>query len=378
MKLPAISFNELIRDMSMAVTSSASTLIDVSVGSVLRAIIEANAALALWIQWLTMLMLQTTRAATSVGPDLDTWMADFGLDRKSANEARGNVTVARFNATSRSFIYPGALFKTGDGRRSYVVVRNASHAAWQEENSAYLMVSGLFSIDIPVIASRPGSDGNVVSNSVSIIASPMAGIDTVINLNPFVGGRDSETDENFRVRFGGFFSSRSRATSGAIEFAISQTKEDIRYKITENSDAVGNFKAGSVLVIVDDRTGQIRSDFFDAIASEVTKVRAAGISVILQPPAVENLAITVCLNISSPQPDNVLTNLISDNIQEYLHSLRIGGVVSITHIACSIYRTNSNILNVSRLKINGHGDDIQLGKFAIAQFREITIDQVEL
>ena len=65
MNLPTRNFTDIVRDMSAAITASAGRLIDISIGSVLRAIVEANAAIVLWVQWLVLLTLQTTRAATS-------------------------------------------------------------------------------------------------------------------------------------------------------------------------------------------------------------------------------------------------------------------------------------------------------------------------
>lgn len=79
MKLSLRGFGQLIEDMSAALQSSATALVDVSVGSVVRAIFEANASVVLWLQWLILQVLQTTRASTSSGTDLDTWMMDFGL-----------------------------------------------------------------------------------------------------------------------------------------------------------------------------------------------------------------------------------------------------------------------------------------------------------
>jgi uncharacterized phage protein gp47/JayE len=84
-------FSQLIEDMSAALQSSATTLVDVSVGSVIRAIFEANASVALWIQWLILQVLQTTRASTSIGSDLDSWMLDFGLGRLPAVPSTGIV-----------------------------------------------------------------------------------------------------------------------------------------------------------------------------------------------------------------------------------------------------------------------------------------------
>src|SRR5471030_63915 len=96
MNLRLKAFSQLIEDMGAALQSSATNLIDVSVGSVVRAIFEANASVVLWLQWLILQVLQTTRAATSTGIDLDSWMSDFGLARLPAISSSGIVTFSRF------------------------------------------------------------------------------------------------------------------------------------------------------------------------------------------------------------------------------------------------------------------------------------------
>src|SRR5580658_1094956 len=115
MILPIRSFTTIVRDMSTAITASAGKLIDISVGSVLRALIEANAAIVLWVQWLTLLTLQTTRAATSTGSDLDSWMADFSLQRLPAIAATGIATFSRFSGTAIAYVPIGTTVKTQDG-----------------------------------------------------------------------------------------------------------------------------------------------------------------------------------------------------------------------------------------------------------------------
>src|ERR1700759_2532194 len=96
MNLSLKGFSQLIEDMSAALQSSATSLIDVSVGSVIRAIFEANASVVLWLQWLVLQVLQTTRASTSTGTDLDSWMADFGLFRLPASASTGTATFSRY------------------------------------------------------------------------------------------------------------------------------------------------------------------------------------------------------------------------------------------------------------------------------------------
>ena len=77
------SFSQLIEDMAAALQSSTTALMDISVGSVIRAIFEANASIVLWLQWMIIQVLQTTRASTSLGSDLDTWMRRFWFDAPS-------------------------------------------------------------------------------------------------------------------------------------------------------------------------------------------------------------------------------------------------------------------------------------------------------
>src|SRR5579863_3257606 len=97
MQLQLRSFDTIVASAAAAVQAAAATVLDLTVGSVTRAVLEANAGLGLWMQWLILQVLQATRAATSAGSDLDTWMADFGVTRQSAVAASGIVTLARFS-----------------------------------------------------------------------------------------------------------------------------------------------------------------------------------------------------------------------------------------------------------------------------------------
>src|SRR5689334_4014661 len=130
MNLPTRDFTELVRDMSAALTASAGRLLDISIGSVLRSILEADAAIALWVQWLILLTLQTTRAATSNGSDLDSWMADFSMLRLPAAKAVGTATFSRFSGTTAAFVPQGTLMKTQDGSISFAVTVDPSNLAW--------------------------------------------------------------------------------------------------------------------------------------------------------------------------------------------------------------------------------------------------------
>lgn len=56
-------------------------------------------------------------------------------------------------------------------------------------------------ITLPASAVISGPDGNTDRNTVSNITNPKLGIETVTNAAPFEGGRDTETDAEFRERY---------------------------------------------------------------------------------------------------------------------------------------------------------------------------------
>ena len=52
MQLSLRTFDTLVQSMAAAVQASAAQLLDLTVGSTLRAVLEANASIGLWMQWL--------------------------------------------------------------------------------------------------------------------------------------------------------------------------------------------------------------------------------------------------------------------------------------------------------------------------------------
>ncbi|WP_241754452.1 hypothetical protein [Cupriavidus basilensis] len=71
MAISTKDFTTLVRESVTAIQGYASVLLDLTIGSILRAAVEANAAVTVWLESLIMQVLAITRAATSSGADLD-------------------------------------------------------------------------------------------------------------------------------------------------------------------------------------------------------------------------------------------------------------------------------------------------------------------
>ena len=106
MAITTQDFSTIVRNTVTAVQGAARGLVDLTVGSILRSVIEANATVILWLQGLILQLLATTRAATSVSADLDTWVLDYGLTRLGAVPASGQVTFSRATATAPVVVRP--------------------------------------------------------------------------------------------------------------------------------------------------------------------------------------------------------------------------------------------------------------------------------
>ena len=358
MKLSLRGFGQLIEDMSAALQSSATALVDVSVGSVVRAIFEANASVVLWLQWLILQVLQTTRASTSSGTDLDTWMMDFGLTRLPPAASTGIVTFSRFAANLSAPIPVGSIVKTSDGSLSFAVTENRSLSTWQPASQSYVIPSGVASADLPVTCTTAGAIGDVLAGSINIIAASLPGIDQVINTEALANGIDAEPDQALRDRFQGYLASRSRATLGAVRNAIAGVRQGLGVAIEENTSADGVDQGGAFLVIIDDGTGYPSTDLLSDVASAVDAVRPIGTTFAVVAPKVLTISVSLAADFIPASAAASGTNDIKALVASYLNGLPIGKAASVTRVAQQAYLTNGGLQNITDIRLNGGFVDI--------------------
>ena len=356
MQLQLQTFTSLVQNMAAAVQSAATQLLDLTIGSTLRAVLEANASIALWMQWLILQVLQTTRAATSHGADLDSWMADFSLTRLAAVPATGLVSFSRLTPTQSAFIPTGAQVRTADGTQTFSVIANTASTAFSGNPSGYTLPAGLAMIDLPVQAQVSGKSGNVQAGTITLLATAIPGIDTVTNPHAFQNGLDQETDNAFRGRFTNFFDTRSRATPLAIAYAISQVQQGLQYTIQENTNSTNAPQTGNFLVTIDDGSGTPSSALLSAVATAVDAMRPVGSIFSVQPPTILTANITLAINVSSDKSRATAT--VQAAITGFINNLPIGATLPLTKIAQLAYQAEATITNVHQVQINGLTADL--------------------
>ena len=372
MKLNLKGFSQLIEDMGAALQGATSNLIDVSVGSVVRALFEANASVALWMQWLLLQVLQTTRAATASGSDLDSWMLDFGQTRLAAAPASGVVTFSRFASTLPATIPLGAGVKTFDGSLTFLVAEDTSLSVWQPALAVYTIPAGVAAIDLPVVCRTPGLTGNVLAGAINMIASSLPGVDQVSNALAFSNGTDVESDQSFRNRFQSFLASRSRGTILAARNAISNVRQGLNVEIAENVDPSGIPQLGSFIVIVDDGTGVPSETLLSEVANSIEAIRPIGTMFTVLRPQIFSANVTLRVEYSDPVSP-IDHAAVTQQISNYINSIPIGRSASVTRIAEHIYKTEPGIMNVADIRLNGGLVDLTPPRFAVIKAGQVTV-----
>lgn len=373
MKLNLQTFAAIVANSAAAVQAGTTQVLDLSSGSVLRAILEANASIALWLQWLIICVMRVMRASTSAGSDLDSWMADFGLSRLPSSCSVGVVTFSRYNTSISSMICPGVLVKTADGTQTFSVCTDTANAAWNNNAGAYILASGVSSIDVPVAALTPGAAGNVQAGAVTIIASPIAGVDMVINALGATNGSDAEPDNAFRARFILYINSRSQATKMAVENAILSVQQGLSYSIQENSDGSGNFKTGSFLVTVDDGSGCPSGTLLSAINLAIEKVRPIGSIFTIRPPTVQLVAVSANVTIMANANQSAVVGAAEVQITNFVNSLPIGVGLPVTRVAQLVYDADPSVVNVSNILLNGNSSDIVVSNLGVIKISNLSV-----
>ena len=364
MQLPVMTFSGLVEQMAAGVQGAAGRLIDLTIGSVLRALLEASASVALWLQWMVLQVLTMTRAATSTGTDLDSWMADYFFYRLPGAPASGVVTFARYSVGLATTIPVGCVVLTTDATQSFLVVADESNPAWNGVNG-YTLAAQQASVSVPAQCSVSGIAGNVQAGTIGLLGSPISGVDTVSNAAAFAGGADTESDLNFRARFQLYINSRSLATVAAVLNAVLAVQQGRRTTVIENVDAQLNPLPGSFLVVVDDGTGAPGSVLLQSVQAAVDAVRPIAAHFAVQGPKVLSASVNLVLETSNPLTHGAVAASVQAAIVAWIQGLPIAGTLAVSKIDAIAHGTDASVISVSSTLINGAAEDLVAPETAV-------------
>jgi uncharacterized phage protein gp47/JayE len=374
--LPTQSFSAIVSNIAAGMQGRISSFLNFAVGSILLAIAEAYAGVILWLQGMILSVAMLTRLSTSYGDDADSWAADFGIiERIGAVAATGLVVFSRYTPSGAAPIIPiGAQVKTTDGTQVFQVYADTTNPAYSPSAggtqsapiAGYIMPAQVASLIVPVVnitpnpangQNAPGSNGNVAAGTISIIATAIAGVDSVANTAAFTNGSDRETDPAFKARFRLAIASLSRGTPVALKFCIVSLQTNFQVQVLPSITYGGVSTPGFVTVIVDDGSGQISSALVTEAGNAVNAYIAAGIRFGVYPAVRDNVKVqftpTIAPGYYAPNVIAVASATIAANI----NALGLGNGIGYFNVGAWALAI-PGITQIDNLTVNGSTADI--------------------
>ncbi len=384
------SFSSFVSNAVTAIQGAAQQLLDLAVGSVLRAFVEAVAGVALWLQGMALQIASLTRFATSSGTDADSWAADFGFTRLPAQSASGPVTFARFTPSQQASIQAatsngtdangntiwagGFLIQTADGSQQYQAIPDTTQTAYSSSLNAYVLPAGVASIIATVQSLTASTAANAGVGAINTLGAAISGVDTVANAQAFTNGANAESDQAFKIRFVGYLASLAKATPAAIKNAIASIQQDLSYSLTENQAYPGGSELGYFYAVVDDGSGAPPSSLISSVSNAIDAVRPIGSVYGVFAPIDLTANITLSLKIAAGYSGAALQAAVQNALSAYVESLGVGQSLPFTKIAQLAYDTSPGITNVTGILLNGSTADISASAKQVINPGAITVN----
>ena len=126
---------------------------------------------------------------TTSGAALDLHAGERGLSRKPAVQATGAPLFFRETPLEYDIEIPAGTVCAASGA-----------AAEYETTAAGVIPAGAYSVEVPARAVLGGRKYNAAAKRIDTLVTPPVGVEYVMNMAPFSGGTDAESDDALRLR----------------------------------------------------------------------------------------------------------------------------------------------------------------------------------
>lgn len=364
------TFSQIVSNITAAVQAAVKKALSFTIGSVELALAEAYASVVVWLQGLIAYVLSLTRAATSTGSDLDSWMADYAIvTRNAAIASTGQVTFSRFTYTQSATIPVGSQVQTSDGTQTFNVIADTTQPLYNSTQNAYIIPANTQTGNATVQAAVAGKAGNVAANTITVISSPIPYVDTVNNASAFTGGADAESDSALLARFQAALQSLREATNNAISSAISALNLGVQYGIVENQSVNGVSQPGYFYIAVNPYSSTIQSQIYSA----VDKIRPIGTTFGVFAAQVITANIGVTVTVLSGYTHSSVASSVQTAINNFIGGFKFGQTLYYTQLYGVIYNV-SGVQDATGLTINGGTSDITASSQQFISAGTITVN----
>nr|WP_218061495.1 baseplate J/gp47 family protein [Ameyamaea chiangmaiensis] len=368
------SFSAAVSSALAAVQASCSALTNVGVGTPIRALMEAAAATGLWLQYIALQILATTRLSSCSGTDVDSFVGDFGMARLPGTAASGSVLFTSFNATGQSAtILVGATVKTASSL-VFAVVSDTGNPYWSSAQGGYIRPAGVASVSVPVQCLAVGSVGNVASGAIGLLGTSVSGVDTVTNVAAFTNGTDGETDAALKARFPVWMASKASGTSRAVDSAIAGVQTNLTSALMDGLAPDQAARSGYFTAVVDDGSGDPSDDVLASVQKNIDVVRSLGVGFSVQRPVLLLVNVSMTVTIAAGGSPGTVQAAVQAALTKSINGTSVGQGYAYSLLPVVAYSSAGvTILSVTDVLMNGAQDDIPASTVQVTRAGSVVV-----
>lgn len=344
------SQSTIVGNIAAGMQGRFANFLNFAVGSVLLALAESTAGVALFLQRMFAQILALTRASTSDGADLDSWMEDYDFFRLPARSSTGSVTFSVFSPKTSDTVIPvGAQVKTGDGSLIFTVYADPGNGAYSAARGGYVLGAGATAVSVPVACSTAGTVGNVTAGAINLSASSFPA-DVVMNPAAFSNGMDAESDPDFRTRFWDYIASLASGTEASIRAAIRNVQQGLRVNTSSTP--------GLVTVYVDDGSGSPPASLIALCRTAGATKVAGGVQMALFGATTLPAAVQMIVSIERGYVAADVVAQVTQALSVYINALPEGRPLRWARLDQIAFNSSPGVFNVTGVLLNGGTADL--------------------
>ena len=317
------SYDEILEGMQSAYEEQTGTFPDRASDIGIRLRVLAGELFNAWAEmnWLkNQMFLQTAE-----GEYLDYHARQRGRTRKKGTRAVGEAEF---------FVEKELDYDIEIPKGTIVATWELSRVRFMTTEDAVLS-AGELSVLVPICSIEAGAAGNVLADTITLLATPVVGIDRVSNPAALKNGTDRESDEQLRARILDSYVNISNGTNRAYYI---KTAMDI-----EGVTAVGiiprNRGVGTVDVFITGAEGDPSQELLDKVKEALDKQREINVDIEVKPLTRVQMNVAVYISVKDGWSFEKVKENCGESIREYFGMLSAGETVYLSDIGEYIEHT---------------------------------------
>ncbi len=255
---------------------------------------------------------------TATGEWLDRHGVQRGVARREAERAQGKITFSRYLPLSFDLVIPAGTVCAvpGDELLEYKTLADG------------VIEAGKLSVEIPAQAMEGGRKGNAGAGYINTLETSFSGVNYVSNKAPFTGGRDRESDEEYRIRVMAAYTDPSNGVNAAWyrNTALAFPGVSAAGVIPRENGS------GTVGVYVWGKDGPPEDGVLSGLAAEFSQKREIGVTVTVQAASAKAVDVKVRLKLKPGTEFDRATADVKQALSLYFAGLTVGSPVYLTEL----------------------------------------------